>query len=91
VTLAYANEHRPWPLYRAVFEALLLRRQPSAKVRRKFRFKNKLVSLDSTVIDLCATLLDWVQFRRTNQFQHTVIDLLLLPSQHGFNGWQCPS
>ena len=64
-TLAYANEHRPWPLYRAVFEALLLRCQPLAKGRRKFRFKNKLVSLDSTVIDLCATLFDWAQFRRT--------------------------
>ena len=46
-TLAYANEHRPWQLYRAVFEALLLRCQPLAKGRRKFRFKNKLVSLDS--------------------------------------------
>ena len=31
----------------------------------KFRFKNKLVSLDSTVIDLCATLFDWAKFRRT--------------------------
>ena len=38
-------------LYRAVFEALLLRCQPLAKGRRKFRFKNKLVSLDSTVIE----------------------------------------
>ena len=64
-TLAYANAHRPWQLYRAVFEALLLRCQPLAKGRRKFRFKNKLVSLDSTVIDLCATLFDWAQFRRT--------------------------
>ena len=64
-TLAYANEHRPWQLYRAVFEALLLRCQPLAKGRKKFRFKNKLVSLDSTVIDLCASLFDWAQFRRT--------------------------
>src|SRR5213593_1728250 len=64
-TLAYANEHRPWQLYRAVFEALLLRCQPLAKGRKKFRFKNKLVSLDSTVIDLCATLFDWAHFRRT--------------------------
>jgi hypothetical protein len=48
-----------------VFEALLLRCQRLAKGRRKFRFKNKLVSLDSTVIDLCATLFDWAQFRRT--------------------------
>ncbi len=64
-TLAYANEHRPWQLYRAVFEALLLRCQPLAQGRRKFRFKHKLVSLDSTVIDLCATLFDWAKFRRT--------------------------
>jgi len=64
-TLAYANEHRPWQLYRAVFQELLARCQPLAKGRRKFRFKNKLVSLDSTVIDLCATLFDWAHFRRT--------------------------
>jgi hypothetical protein len=64
-TLAYANEHRPWQLYRALFEALLLRCQPLVRGRRKFRFKNRLVSLDSTVIDLCATLFDWAQFRRT--------------------------
>jgi hypothetical protein len=64
-TLAYANAHRPWQLYRAVFQALLLRCQPLAKGRKRFRFKNKLVSLDSTVIDLCATLFDWAKFRRT--------------------------
>ncbi len=51
--------------YRAVFQALLARCQPLARGRKKFRFKNKLVSLDSTVIDLCATLFDWAQFRRT--------------------------
>src|SRR6516162_6478005 len=33
--------------------------------RRKFRFKNKLLSLDATVIDLCASLYDWAKFRRT--------------------------
>ena len=64
-TLAYANEHRPWQLYRAVFQELLVRCQSAVPARRKFRFKNKLVSLDSTVIDLCATLFDWAQFRRT--------------------------
>jgi len=64
-TLAYANEHRPWQLYRAVFQELLGRCQRAVPARRKFRFKNKLVSLDSTVIDLCATLFDWAKFRRT--------------------------
>jgi hypothetical protein len=64
-TLAYANEHRPWQLYRAVFQALLGRCQSAVPARRKFRFKHKLVSLDSTVIDLGATLFDWAKFRRT--------------------------
>ena len=65
-TLAYANAHRPWELFQDVFYQLLARCQPLAEGRkRKFRFKNKLVSLDSTVIDLCATLFDWAKFRRT--------------------------
>jgi hypothetical protein len=64
-TLAYANAHRPWELFQAVFQQFLERCQPLAEGRRKFRFKNKLVSLDSTVIDLCATLFDWAKFRRT--------------------------
>jgi IS4 transposase len=33
--------------------------------RKKFRFKNKLVSLDASVIDLSLSLFDWAQFRRT--------------------------
>jgi len=64
-TLAYANEHRPWTLYKTVFFQLLGRCQAVAQGRRKFRFKNKLVSLDASVIDLCATLFDWAKFRRT--------------------------
>src|SRR6266849_5176469 len=65
-TLAYANAHRPWELFQGVFYQLLARCQPLAEGRkRKFQFKNKLVSLDSTVIDLCATLFDWAKFRRT--------------------------
>ena len=64
-TLAYANAHRPWTLHKTVFFQLLGRCQEVARGRRKFRFKNKLVSLDASVIDLCATLFDWATFRRT--------------------------
>ena len=64
-TLAYANEHRPWTLYKAVFFQLLGRCQAVAQGRRKFRFKNKLLSLDASMIDLCASLFDWATFRRT--------------------------
>lgn len=33
--------------------------------KKKFRFKNKLASLDSSTIDLCISLFDWAKFRRT--------------------------
>lgn len=64
-TLAYANQHRPWELYQQVFFTLLGRCRSAVVGRKKFRFKNKLVSLDSSVIDLCVTLFDWAKFRRT--------------------------
>ena len=64
-TLAYANEHRPWQLYEKVFYQLLDRCQQAFPGKKKFRFRNKLFSLDATVIDLCASLFDWAKYRRT--------------------------
>jgi Domain of unknown function (DUF4372)/Transposase DDE domain len=69
-TLAYANEHRPWQLCQTVFEQLLAKCQTLAasqttRKKRKFRFKNPLLSLDASVIDLCATMFDWAKFRLT--------------------------
>jgi len=67
-TLSYANANRPWSLYQTVFEQLLAKCQvavASRGTRKKFRFKNKLVSLDASVIDLSLSLFDWAQFRRT--------------------------
>jgi len=63
-TLSYANEKRPWQLYEKVFYQLLGICRPVAP-GKKFRFKNKLYSLDASVIDLCVTLFDWATFRRT--------------------------
>jgi hypothetical protein len=63
-TLAYANEHRPWQLYQSVFYQLLARCR-SVAGPHGFRFKNKLLSLDATPIELCATIFDWAQYRRT--------------------------
>jgi len=64
-TLSYANEHRPWELYQKVFFSLLERCRHQITGRKKFNFKNKLVSLDSTTIDLCLSMYDWAKFRRT--------------------------
>ncbi len=61
-TLAYANKHRPWELYETVFGQLLQKCQGLARGRKKFRFKNKLYSLDSSIIDLTLSLFDWAKF-----------------------------
>ena len=64
-SLAYANAHRPWELFEHVFYRLYESVAVKSAGKRTFRFKNKLVSMDSTVIDLCLSLYDWAKFRRT--------------------------
>jgi hypothetical protein len=67
-TLAYANEHRPWQLFETVFQQLLERARQVVYAQggpKKFRFKNKLMSLDASVIDLSVAMFDWAKFRRT--------------------------
>lgn len=64
-SLSYANAHRPWELFQQVFYGLYEIVAASVRAPRKFRFKHKLVSLDSTVIDLCLSMYDWAKFRRT--------------------------
>ena len=66
-TLAYANGHRPWQLYELIFLQLLDRCRLHVGDHKKFRFKNKLVSLDSTTIDLCLSMFNWVHFRRAKR------------------------
>ncbi len=64
-TLSYANEHRPWQLYEKTFYQLLGKCRQLNFGKRRFRFKNKLFNLDATVIELCASLVDWARFRQT--------------------------
>lgn len=63
-SLSYANGHRPWQLFEKVFYGLFETVAAKAQSAHKFRFKNKLVSLDSTVIDLCLSMYDWATYRR---------------------------
>jgi hypothetical protein len=63
-TLSYANAHRPWELYERLFFDLLTQCQ-ALSPKKKFRFKNKLLTLDSTTIELCASMFDWARFRQT--------------------------
>jgi len=64
-SLSYANSHRPWELFEEGFPRAVQKVAAQVVGKKKFRFKNKLVSLDSTVIDLCLSLYDWAKFRRT--------------------------
>jgi hypothetical protein len=67
-TLAYANENRPWELYQTVFQQTYGKCQELVRSqggRKKFRFKNKLASLDASIIDLSVSMFDWAKFRRT--------------------------
>lgn len=65
-TLAYANEHRPWELFQAVFARLYQRcsAEVAGRSLRKFRFKHKLLSLDATLMPLCLSMFDWAHYRR---------------------------
>jgi hypothetical protein len=66
-TLSYANKHRPAKLYEDLFYTALgrFRDEKGLGVRKqRFRFKNKLLSLDSTTISLCLEMFPWAKFRR---------------------------
>jgi len=66
-TLAYANEHRPAALYEELFYSVyahFIQHGGFGRRKTKFRFKNKLLSLDSTTISLCLSLFPWARFRR---------------------------
>ena len=62
-SLSRVNADKPWELYEALFGRLLSRCQASSP-GHGFRFKNKLHSLDATVIDLCLSMFPWAKFRR---------------------------
>jgi hypothetical protein len=81
-TLSYANRHRPWQLFEAVFHQLLdtCRRVAPAK---KFRFKNKLLSLDANGCG-ASTAVPAVKYkRRPDKKLTTEYGLYQMPSTYG--------
>jgi hypothetical protein len=74
-TFADANNKRPASFFAALFASMYWRCQPLAP-KHKFKFKNKLYSLDATVVSLCLTLFPWASFRRTKAGVklHTLLD-----------------
>jgi len=74
-TFADANNKRPASFYEALFQKVYQHcRMISPK--HKFKFKNKLYSLDASVIDLSLGAFPWASFRRTKSAIkiHTLLD-----------------
>ena len=74
-TFADANNQRPASFYEALFGLMYRHCQPLTP-KHKFKFKNKLFSLDATVASLCLSLYPWASFRRTKGGikLHTLLD-----------------
>jgi len=64
-TLADANNRRPAEFFQAFFEKSYQRCAALVPGKKKFRFKNKLYSLDASTIDLCLSVFPWAKFRST--------------------------
>lgn len=63
-TLAYANTHRNWELFEKVFQQLYEYCRRDLGMKTKFRFKNPLLSIDSTHISLCSEMFPWATYSR---------------------------
>ena len=63
-TFAEANKRRPAAFFEALFGRVYNRCRPVAP-KHKFKFKNKLFSLDATTVSLCLSLFPWARFRKT--------------------------
>lgn len=63
-SLARVNEKQPYTLYAALFGKLVSRCQ-GLSPRHKFRFKNPLFSLDSSLIELSLAIFPWADHNRS--------------------------
>lgn len=63
-SLARVNENQPYTLYEALFEKLVSRCR-SCSPQHKFRFKNPLYSLDSSLIELSLAIFPWADHNRS--------------------------
>ena len=64
-TLTDANNNRSADFFQAFFDKTYQRCAALAPGKKKFKFKNKLYSLDASTIDLCLSLFTWAKFRST--------------------------
>ena len=63
-TISEANNRVPYQVYETLFYAML-NKCHNITQNTKFKFKNPLYALDSSIIDLCLSVFDWAKFRRS--------------------------
>lgn len=75
-TLSDANDKRDSRIFEKTFYQLLTRVQVLAP-RHRFRFKGKILAMDSTTIELCLSLSPWAQFHHGKGAMklHMAVDL----------------
>jgi putative transposase len=73
-TIAYANENRDYRVYEHLFYELYSKVKAIAP-KHRFRFKNKLSSVDATTIDLCNATFPWAKFRKSKSGVKLVLKL----------------
>ena len=73
-TLAYANENRDYRVYEHLF-CHLYGKVKQVAPKHRFRFSNKLSSIDATTIALCNTSFPWADFRKTKSGIKLVVKL----------------
>src|SRR5436305_3510283 len=77
-TLADANEHRDWRIFRDLAHDLIrTARELYRNEPLEIDFADTVYAFDSTTIDLCLTLFPWAQFRRHKSAVklHTLVDV----------------
>ncbi len=62
-TLSDANNNRNCDIFKDIFYDLLTKCQRLSP-KHKFRFKNPLYTMDSTLINLCLTIFPWAKYRK---------------------------
>jgi putative transposase len=74
-TFSDANNKRPASFYKALFD-VTYQQCRSLAPKHKFKFKNKLYTMDASMVSLCLSVFPWAKFRRTKAGirLHTLMD-----------------
>jgi hypothetical protein len=62
-TLSESLKHRDYRIFEELYYAMLTQCKTNTP-GHKFRFKNELFSIDSSIVDLCLSIFPWAKFRQ---------------------------